>query len=43
MKMKHRETGEIKYIVKCRGLWEQVDTPLDFNQFRVFLNYNIIL
>uniref|UniRef100_A0A914MNU5 DNA-directed DNA polymerase n=2 Tax=Meloidogyne TaxID=189290 RepID=A0A914MNU5_MELIC len=34
MKMKHRETGEIKYIVKCRGLWEQVDTPLDFNQFR---------
>jgi len=38
--MKHRETGEIKYIVKCRGLWDQVDTPLDFNQFRVFSNYN---
>jgi len=40
MKMKHLETGEIKYIVKCRGLWDQVDTPLDFNQFRVVLNYN---
>uniref|UniRef100_A0A1I8B6R6 DUF1768 domain-containing protein n=1 Tax=Meloidogyne hapla TaxID=6305 RepID=A0A1I8B6R6_MELHA len=33
MKMKHRESGEIKYIVKCRGCWEQVDTPLDYNQF----------
>uniref|UniRef100_A0A914M031 DNA-directed DNA polymerase n=1 Tax=Meloidogyne incognita TaxID=6306 RepID=A0A914M031_MELIC len=34
MKMKHRESGEIKYIVKCRGCWDQVDTPLDYNHFR---------
>uniref|UniRef100_A0A1I8BTM7 DNA-directed DNA polymerase n=1 Tax=Meloidogyne hapla TaxID=6305 RepID=A0A1I8BTM7_MELHA len=42
LKMKHRESGEIKYIVKCRGCWEQVDTPLDFNQFKVFF-YKYIL
>nr|CAD2195566.1 unnamed protein product [Meloidogyne enterolobii] len=30
MKMKHRATGEIKYVVKCRGCWDSVDSPLDF-------------
>ena len=35
MKMKHRISGEIKFIVKCRGCWDKVDSPLDFNQFKV--------
>uniref|UniRef100_A0A914NEM0 DNA-directed DNA polymerase n=3 Tax=Meloidogyne TaxID=189290 RepID=A0A914NEM0_MELIC len=34
MKMKHRATGEIKYVVKCRGCWDSVDSPLDFKQFQ---------
>jgi len=33
--MKNRKSGEIKYIVKCRGCWDQVDTPLDYNHFKV--------
>nr|CAD2200858.1 unnamed protein product [Meloidogyne enterolobii] len=36
MKMKHRKSGEIKYVVKCRGCWDTVDSPLDFNQFKVY-------
>jgi hypothetical protein len=35
MKLRHRITGEIHYVVKCRGCWERVDSPLDFNQFKV--------
>jgi hypothetical protein len=35
MKLRHRQTGEIRYVVKCRGCWERVDSPLDFNQFKV--------
>jgi hypothetical protein len=38
MKLRHRVTGEIIYVVKCRGMWESVDTPLDFNQFKVMQN-----
>ncbi|CAK5014133.1 unnamed protein product [Meloidogyne enterolobii] len=43
MKMKHKNSGEIKFIVKCRGCWDKVDSPLDFEQFKVifrsFLNF----
>jgi hypothetical protein len=35
MKLRHKQTGEIRYVVKCRGCWERVDSPLDFNQFKV--------
>ena len=35
MKLKHKTSSEIKYIVKCRGFWDKVDSPLDFKQFQV--------
>lgn len=34
MKMRTKN-GEIKYIIKCRGCWDSVDSPLDFNQLKV--------
>ena len=40
--MKHRATGEIKYVVKCRGCWDSVDSPLDFKQFQVKFILNIL-
>jgi len=35
MKMKNKNNGELKYVVKCRGIWDKVDSPLDFTQFKV--------
>lgn len=43
MKMKHRITGEECYVVKCRGCWERVDSPLDYQQFQVFFTLLIFL
>uniref|UniRef100_A0A1I8C3I6 DNA-directed DNA polymerase n=1 Tax=Meloidogyne hapla TaxID=6305 RepID=A0A1I8C3I6_MELHA len=37
MKMRTK-TGEIKYVVKCRGCWESADSPLDFNKLKQMVN-----